>query len=124
MTPSEAQLTRRQITESIHDLGWRLISRNMQCGVRVTSLTEAARVAAGVSGAAGDGSLVSIDLRPDRVHVRVAAREQFWPTPADIETVRRASAAVSELDLTTTPGLEDFPEQGLEVAIDAIDIPA
>jgi len=67
------QLTRGQITDSVHDLGWRLISRNIQCVVRVTSLAEAVRVAAAVTEAAGDASAVSIDLRPHLVHVRLAA---------------------------------------------------
>jgi 4a-hydroxytetrahydrobiopterin dehydratase len=118
------QLTRGQITDSVHDLGWRLISRNIQCGVRVTSLADAARVAARVTEAAGDASAVSIDLRPHGVHVRVAAHAQFWPTPADIDTVRRISAAAAELGLATSPGLDDNPVQVLEVAIDAMDIPA
>ena len=124
MTLSEPQLSRHQITDSIHDLGWRLISRNIQCGVRVSSLAEAARVAAQVTEAAGDASAVSIDLRPHRVHVRVAAQAQFWPTPADVDAARRVSAAVADLGLATSPGLDDNPVQGLEVAIDALDIPA
>ena len=118
------ELTRGQITDAIHDLGWRLISRNMQCAVRVASLAEAARVAARVTEAAGDASALSIDLRPEAVHVRVSAHAQFWPTPADIESVRRVSTAVADLGLAVTPGLENGPVQGLEVAIDALDIPA
>jgi 4a-hydroxytetrahydrobiopterin dehydratase len=124
MTLPDAQLSRQQITDSVHDLGWRLISRNIQCGVPVTSLGEAARVAAQVTEAAGEESAVSIDLRPHRVHVRVAAQAQFWPTPADVETAARISAAVGELGLATSPGLDDNPVQVLEVAIDALDIPA
>ena len=117
------ELTRGQITDSVHDLGWRLISRNIQCVVRVTSLAEAVRVAAAVTEAAGDASAVSIDLRPHLVHVRLAAHAQFWPTAAELDTARRVSAAVVELGLATSPGLDNNPVQALEVAIDALDIP-
>ena len=97
----------------------------MHSGVRVTSLAEAARVAARVTEAAGDASALSIDLRPDRVHAAGRrARARSGRPPADIDAVRRISAAVGELDLATTPGLDDGPVQGLEVAIDALDIPA
>src|SRR6185369_3918362 len=118
------ELTRGQITDSVHDVGWRLISRNIQCVVRVTSLAEAVRVAAAVTEAAGDASAVSIDLRPHLVHVRLAAHAQFWPTPAEVDTARRVSAAIAELGLAASPGLDDNPVQVLEVAIDALDIPA
>jgi 4a-hydroxytetrahydrobiopterin dehydratase len=118
------ELTRAQITDSVHDLGWRLISRNIQCAVRVTSLAEATRVAAAVTEAAGEASAVSIDLRPHLVQVRVAANAQFWPTPAEVDTAGRISAAVAELGLATGSGVDGHPVQVLEVAIDALDIPA
>jgi 4a-hydroxytetrahydrobiopterin dehydratase len=122
MTASE-ELTRRQITDSVHDLGWRLILRAVRSGVRVGSLAEAARVAARVADVAGPAD-VSIDLRPDRVDLRLAARDTDWLTAEDVHWVRRVSAAVAELGLATTPGLDDHPVQCLEVAIDALDIPA
>jgi 4a-hydroxytetrahydrobiopterin dehydratase len=124
MTLSEPQLSRGEIADSVHDLGWRLILRAVHSAVRVTSLAEAARVAARLTEVAGDTTSLSIDLRPDRVHLRVSARGHGWPTAADIDAVRRISAAVGELDLATTPGLDDGPVQCLEIAIDALDIPA
>jgi 4a-hydroxytetrahydrobiopterin dehydratase len=122
MTLSE-QLTRQQITESVHDLGWRLILRAVRSGVRVGSLAEAARVAARVAEAAGTAA-ISIALRPDRVDLRLAARDTDWLTADDLDVVRRISAVVAEFGLATTPGISDHPVQGLEVAIDALDIPA
>jgi 4a-hydroxytetrahydrobiopterin dehydratase len=41
-----------------------------------------------------------------------------------VNVVRRVSASVAELGLATEPGLDDRPVQGLEVAVDALDIPA
>jgi 4a-hydroxytetrahydrobiopterin dehydratase len=121
MTHSE-QLSRRQISDAVTDLGWRLILQSVETAVPVQSLAQAAQVAGRVTevaGAAADGS-VALDLRPDRVHVRVGSREQVRVTAGDLDLVRRITAADAELGLATSAG----PAQRLEVAIDALDIPA
>jgi 4a-hydroxytetrahydrobiopterin dehydratase len=121
-----ARLSRRQISDSVTALGWRVIMRSVETRVRVRSLTEAAELAARVTGAAGsaaDGS-VTLDLRSDLVRIGVSSRDDGWVTPDDLDTVRRISAAVDDLGLTASAGAGNQPAQRIEIAIDALDIPA
>jgi 4a-hydroxytetrahydrobiopterin dehydratase len=120
------QLSLREISDSVTGLGWRVILCTVETGVRVRSLAQAAQVAARVTDAAGagaDGS-VSIDLRPDVVQIRVSSRAEGWVTPDDLDTVRRISAAVDELGLTASASPSERPVRRIEIAIDALDIPA
>jgi 4a-hydroxytetrahydrobiopterin dehydratase len=120
------QLSLRQISDSVTGLGWRLILRSVETGVRVGSLAQAAQVASRVTEAAGtaaDGS-VTIDLRPDLVQVRVSSRDEGWVTTDDLDAVRRISAAIDDLGLTVSAGPGERPARRIEIAIDALDIPA
>ncbi len=143
-------LSRREISDAVSDIGWRYVLGLLRTSVRVTSLTRAAEVASVVVAASGRQAAghLWLDLRQDRVVVSVqsparsaasgrsgaeSAVKRPEPggtssvTPPDIELARRISAVVAERGLVTDPEVDgDAPRsvQVLEIAIDALDIPA
>jgi 4a-hydroxytetrahydrobiopterin dehydratase len=97
--------------------------------VRVGALSQAAVVASravAVAGTDADEHL-TIDVRPDRAVLTLQTAAIAAVTARDVELARRISAAVNELGLRTDPEVAgDRPRsvQALEIAIDALDIPA
>jgi 4a-hydroxytetrahydrobiopterin dehydratase len=90
--------------------------------VAVTSLAQAATVAQRAVAAAGpdaDGHL-RVDLRSERVALTVQTRDRVSVTGTDLDLVGRITAGVLELGLLTEPAAV----QGIELAIDALDIAA
>jgi 4a-hydroxytetrahydrobiopterin dehydratase len=108
-------------------LGWRLVLGSIRSAVAVSSLAQASEVAQHVVRAAGadaDAHL-RVDLRQDQVQLVVCAAGENGATYRDIELAAAVSAAVSQLGLRTEPGPAGARVvQGLEIAIDAMDIPA
>jgi 4a-hydroxytetrahydrobiopterin dehydratase len=122
------RLTREQISDAVGGDGWRLILGVIRTSVLVDSLAEAAEVARVVTDVAGDatGSL-SLDLRPDRVVLTLQSRQDGWVGPPEVAAAQRISAVVDDLGTVTEPELGDGAPrsvQVLEIAIDALDIPA
>ncbi|ACZ83951.1 VOC family protein [Streptosporangium roseum] len=123
------RLTRREISDAVGDLGWRYVLGLVRASVPVTSLSQAADVAARVAAVAGDdgdGSL-SMDARRDRLVLSLQSSATGLVTPLEIGLARRISAAVGELGLRTDAGAggrESRSDQVLEIAIDALDIAA
>ena len=119
------KLSRGEISEAVGALGWRFVLGALTTSVRVGGLAEATEVAVraviAVGGAADDH--LSIDLRRRRVVFTLRSRATAWVGPVDIESATRISAAVQDLGLATEPGA-DRSVQGLEVAIDAMNIAA
>jgi len=111
---SNQRLTRQAASDAVSHLGWRYVLGTFMTSVPVRSLAEAADVATAVGGTAPDGR-ARIDLRPDRVEIIVGP----GVTRDDIALVQRISAVVPDRG----PG-ERRTVQLLEIAIDAIDIPA
>jgi 4a-hydroxytetrahydrobiopterin dehydratase len=125
---ASARLTRQQISDRVGDDGWRFAVGVIRTSVLVDSMAQAADVARVVAGAAGDadGSL-SVDLRPDRVVLTLQSRQYGGTGPREIAASQRISAAVRGLGLVTGPEVgTGAPRtvQVLEIAIDALDIPA
>jgi 4a-hydroxytetrahydrobiopterin dehydratase len=124
------RLTRQQISAAVGDLGWRLVVGVIRTSVPVLSLAQAADVARTVAGVTGTGDSLSLDLRPDRVVLTLQSRADGWVGPGELAAAQRISAAAAELGLATRPGTgaagPDGPRsvQVLEIAIDALDIPA
>ncbi|HXP55188.1 MAG TPA: VOC family protein [Streptosporangiaceae bacterium] len=121
-------LTRQQISDAVGGLGWRFAVGVIRTSVLVDSLASAAEVARVVTDVAGaaDGSL-SLDLRPDRVVITLQSHEEGRVRPREIEAAARISAAVDDLGLVTEPEVGSDGArsvQVLEIAIDALDIPA
>ena len=119
-----AKPTRPEISAAVTPLGWRYTFISVQGVIRVASTAEAAGVAAQVAEACGPDAddHLTFDLRPDRVLITVRSQEAGDVTWRDIDIVR----LISGQGLTVGPGLgeEVRAVQTLEIAIDAMDIPA
>ena len=82
--------------------------------------TEAASLAVSAVGADGQGHL-TVDIRADRAVLRLQSAEAGWVTGRDIRLAHRVSGALAARGSQPTPG---GSVQALEIAIDALDIPA
>lgn len=119
----ERRLTRAQISAAVDHLGWRLILGTVRTAVAVGGIAEAAdvaRAAADAAGPAGDGSL-EVSLHGERVGLAVQARALDAVTERDLAVVRRVTEALSAQGWRTAP---DDAVQLVEIAVDALDIPA
>jgi 4a-hydroxytetrahydrobiopterin dehydratase len=121
-------MKRAVISAAVDGLGWRYILGLVRTAVPVESLAAAARAAALVTEAAGDDAdgHLWLDVRADRLIVSAQTRDVGWITDTDLDLVRRITAALAGDGLRTEPGraASARPVQMLEIAIDAIDIPA
>jgi 4a-hydroxytetrahydrobiopterin dehydratase len=121
-------LTRGEIAAAVHDHGWRFLLGAVRTAVAVSSPAQGAAVASAAVAAAGprDGCL-RVDLSADRVTLTLQDPATIWIAAAELAAAHRISTAVAGLGLATTPDLEPSaprPVQLLEIAIDAMDIPA
>ncbi|MCT7371808.1 VOC family protein [Mycolicibacterium llatzerense] len=115
-------MLRQEISDAVSPLGWRLVLGAVYAEVLTSGLAAAAALAAAVveeTGSASQGHL-TIDIRADRVLLRVRSAEGV--TAHDIALARRISESLAARGETTTPG--GVSVQALEIAIDALDIPA
>lgn len=118
------RLTRQDASSAVTDLGWRYLLGTFRAHVRVDSLASAAQVATVVAGVVGAGDHLRVDLRPGQAILTLQAPETGSVDRTDIESARRISAALARLGLATEPGGRPRTAQILEIAIDAMDIPA
>jgi 4a-hydroxytetrahydrobiopterin dehydratase len=115
-------MRRQQISDAVTPLGWRLVLGAIYAEVLTSGLVAAAALAAAVveaSGPQAQGHL-TLDIRADRVVMRLRSADGV--TAHDISLARHISDALADRGAVTTPG--DVSVQAIEVAIDAIDIPA
>lgn len=115
-------MRRQHISDAVSPLGWRLVLGAVYTEVLTPDLAAAVAVAtvvAEVAGPQAQGHL-NLDVRADRVVMRLRSADGV--TAHDIALARRISAALAERGAATAPG--DVSVQAIEVAIDAIDIPA
>ena len=82
----------------------------------------AAVLAVDAAGADGDGHL-SVDLRADRMLLRLQTAATGNLTGLDLRLAERVSAALGQRSLRTEPDGDGVAVQALEIAIDALDIP-
>lgn len=116
--------TRQQISDAVDELGWRLMLGALYTQVLVPSLaqaTEVARLAVEAAGTAAEGHL-SVDIRPDRAVLRLHSAAAGAVTGRDVRLAGLLAGALADSGRELTPGGEAF--QMLEIAIDALDIPA
>jgi 4a-hydroxytetrahydrobiopterin dehydratase len=124
----DAPLSRTAASAAVADLGWRYLLGDLAVSVPVRSLAQGSAVAAAAVAAGGadaDGHL-RVDLRPDRVELSVQDRRAGAVTGRDTALARRIAAAVADLGLApagSASAESPRPVQGLELVIDAIDIP-
>jgi 4a-hydroxytetrahydrobiopterin dehydratase len=118
-------LTRTEASDAVTDLGWRYVLGALRAQVTALSLTHATEVASrAVHACAGDADEhLVVDLRPDRVHLALRTRAMAGVTQGDVDLAHRISAGVRDLGLRTEAGHHPSV-QTLEIAIDALDIPA
>lgn len=117
--------TRRQISDAVDPLGWRLILGMAVTHVRVPSLSaasDAAAAAVAAVGADGDGHL-GIDLHAHLIVLRLHTAASGSVTEGDLRLARRVTEALAGRGLRTEPGDGVVVPQTLEIAIDALDIP-
>jgi len=119
-------LSRQTVSEAVDAAGWRLLLGQVKTGVRVGSLGDAAEVAAALAAAVGDlGAHLDVRLAADRVELSIGTPGTVRPTAPDLDLAGRLSAVVAGLGRTCEPGLgEERVTQTLELAVDALDIPA
>jgi len=128
---AERRLTRQEISAAVTRLGWRLILGTLQTYVPVPTLADAANLAdiMARSTGPGGGSNLRADLRSDRVAFTLQSPDTGWVTSRETDLARQITAMVGTLGLTTTPdssppGPAARTVQGVEIGIDALDIPA
>ncbi len=128
-TAAEEPLTRTEASQAVESIGWRYLLGTLAASVPVSSLGEAASVAAVANAACGehaDGHL-RIDLRPDRVELSLMDRQVAWATRRDTELAVAITTALARIGAKAAPPVTaDYPRpvQMLELAIDAMDIAA
>ncbi|MDQ2959202.1 MAG: 4a-hydroxytetrahydrobiopterin dehydratase [Actinomycetota bacterium] len=126
---SAPALTRTAASTAVEAIGWRYLLATLATSVPAATLSDALRLAsvAAVScGDRADGHL-RIDVRPDRVELSLQTRASGFVTDADVELARSVSAALEAVGADTggaTVAELPRPVQMLEMAIDAMDIPA
>jgi 4a-hydroxytetrahydrobiopterin dehydratase len=129
MTGAFVRLSRSTASRAVEAIGWRYLLETLAASVPVTSLADAGSVAAAAIAACGPeaDAHLRVDLRPDRVELSVRTRALGAVTSRDCELAERITQAVraigSRPDGATSAELSR-PVQSLEIAIDAVDIPA
>jgi 4a-hydroxytetrahydrobiopterin dehydratase len=119
-------LTRSEASAAVESLGWRYLVGTFATSVPVGTLAEAAELGARAVVACGtdaDGHL-RVDLRPDRLELTLQTVAWGYLTDTDVALARTITQA---LDGRTTGAVTTSVArsvQVLEIAIDAIDIPA
>jgi 4a-hydroxytetrahydrobiopterin dehydratase len=113
----------------VEAIGWRYLLGTLVAAVPVPSLAEAVRLGAAAVAACGPDAddHLRVDLRPDRVELSVQTRALGAVTEDDIELVRAVTTALAGLGAAPAGAAgAQFgrPVQMLELAVDALDIPA
>ena len=122
-------LRRQAASEAVTGLGWRYVLGLLRTTLPAGSLAQAADLAGRVTAACGaeaDGRLW-IDLRRDQLVLSLQSPATATVTPREVALARRISEVAGGLGLATGAGVGgEGPRsvQVLEIAIDAMDIPA
>jgi 4a-hydroxytetrahydrobiopterin dehydratase len=118
-----SRLTRAAISAAAGPLGWRLVLGTVRTTVAVPSLAAGAELAARLAALPGADGHLSADLRSDRLHLSLTTPQQSWPAPADLDLAAAISAELAGLALEPLAGA-GRAVQTVEIAVDALDIPA
>jgi 4a-hydroxytetrahydrobiopterin dehydratase len=98
------RLTRREASEAVTRLGWRLVLGELRTEVRTGSLPLAADVAARAATVPGAEGHLRLDVRADRVMLSLQTAAEGWVTERDAELARGISTVVDGLRLETVSG--------------------
>lgn len=115
------RLTARQVSGSEGLGDWRVLLKALQASFRTGSFATGVELAARI-GAAADEANHHPDLTVTypRVHVLLTTHQTGGLTTRDVDLARTISAIAAELDIPAEPAAVSQ----LEVAVDALDIPA
>ena len=124
-----AGLSRTEASAAVEALGWRYLLGELCASVPVASLGQASTVAAMAVAACGPEAdrHLRADLRPDRVELSLQDRAANTVTRRDTELAVAVSTSLTGLGVAIAPpesAAYPRPVQTLELAIDALDIPA
>ena len=127
--PGTKGLSRTEASRAVGPLGWRYLLGMVCASVPVASLGQASTVAAMAVAACGPDAdrHLRVDLRPDRVELSLQDRGVPAVTSRDVELAEAITAAVAGTGArVASPVSAQYPRpvQVLELAIDALDIPA
>jgi 4a-hydroxytetrahydrobiopterin dehydratase len=123
---STATLSRPDASAAVSDLGWRVVVGELRTAIAVESFDDAARLVGRLVDVAGDDAEahLKLDLRPGVVGVTLQTAGLAKITARDAELAADLSAAAADLGFLTTAASGAHQVQVLEIAIDAMDIPA
>lgn len=128
---SSAGLSRTAASAAAEPLGWRLVVNTLAASVAVAGLPHALEVAAAAAQACGGTAddHLRVDVRAHRVDLALSTPiERTVVTERDVELATAITAALGDLGLALSPpsgeGAAGRPVQTVELAIDALDIPA
>jgi hypothetical protein len=126
---ASSPLSRGDASAAINGTGWRYLLANLRAWVPVRSLAQASEAAVAVVAASGEDAddHLRIDLRPDGLELSLQSSPQGQVTDRDAELAQQITQALERLGLSvagSTSAELARPVQMLEMAIDAIDIPA
>ncbi len=118
---SEEKLTRAEATAAVDERHWRLVLGRLHTTVATGSFVRGLELVERVTEVAERlGHHPDVDLRYPVVHLSVVSHDVGGLTARDVALAREISQVLDELGLAATPR----EPQALEIAIDALDIPA
>jgi Glyoxalase-like domain len=123
-------LTRGEASAAVEELGWRYLLGALSTSVAVASMAQGVSVATEAvqaCGADADAHL-RVDVRPDRVELTLMDQALFTTTARDVDLAHLLTEVVRRLGLDTggvsAATYTARPVQAIEIAVDAMDIPA
>jgi 4a-hydroxytetrahydrobiopterin dehydratase len=123
-------LTRSEASAATEQVGWRYLLGALSTSVAVDSIAQAVSVATHAVEACGSNAdaHLRLDVRPDRVDLTLMDTAQATTTARDVELAHVLTDVVRRLGLdvggVSTASGSGRPVQAIEIAIDAMDIPA
>ncbi|MEU5764289.1 VOC family protein [Streptomyces asoensis] len=122
-------MSRQEASDAVNDYGWRFLLGTLRTSIPVASMARAIESAADAIAVCGDDAdrHLQVDLRPRRVVLTLQSLDHATVTNRDVDLARRISTAVQETALVTEPEIGTGAPRSVqlvEIAIDALDIPA
>ncbi len=118
------KLSRKEASDAVTSLGWRLVLGELQTQVLTGSLPLAADVAGRAAAVPGADGHLRLDIRADRVILALQSSDVAWITPRDVELAHRISAVAGEFRLGADGEVRTRSVQALEIGIDTLDAAA
>jgi 4a-hydroxytetrahydrobiopterin dehydratase len=121
MTNETDKLTSTQVSESSGLADWRVLLRTLQTSFATGSMAKGMEFATRIGAVANEANHhPDLTITYPRVHVLLTTHDADGLTARDVDLARTISAIAAELGITAEP----TTVTQLEVAIDALDIPA